>query len=97
MIAIENPPHQGCCCDHTWGHRGRGAVGEVEMWRWGEWIASYPMACFVCGRAIETGSKFTYVPFGQRGALVATHIECGGDGGSPRSCPPPSHRLRVPM
>lgn len=43
---------------------------------------SYPITCSVCGRAIGTGSRFTYVPFGQKGALVAAHIECGGNGGS---------------
>lgn len=38
--------------------------------------ASYPITCSVCERAIKTGSKFTYVPFGGKGATAAAHLDC---------------------
>ncbi len=54
------------------------AAGKREVQPLGTKIftASYPITCFACGRAIGTGSKFTYVPFGQRRGLVAVHLEC---------------------
>jgi len=56
--------------------------------------ASYPITCSVCGRAIGTGSRFTYIPFGQKGALVAAHIECDGNGGS-ASVSGPGARMKL--
>lgn len=34
------------------------------------------ITCFACGKPIEAGSEFTYVPFGGRGATVAVHPGC---------------------
>jgi|GEM_PF-5256686 len=71
-IRIQNPRH-------------RAGSGEVQPLETKIFTASYPITCSVCGRAIGTGSRFTYIPFGQKGALVAAHIECDGNGGLPQS------------